>query len=417
MPKLRVVEGKLSSKYNHFADYDFAECTATNTRLMGVVALRIRWVSREDDDDQLIQMMHLDFSEYGIDDYKEIFTKKYTQEGGVEVSRVWKHMAGSLGGTPVKLSLAAAVSLIDESMARCRVDSGSAPEIREDLEYAVMRVGLMKEAAAGIIEDGDPGSTADLVYAKTPGPAEVINYFLMRMADRDYKAAAHLSTMSSEELEKLGLFSGGGIRELMKNRISKQGSRSGIDAFACESVTLGENSYYFSRMTLFVGGSALTGGRKVRSVEKGVDGAVSEFEAAMQLREPEYITTYKLNTPVSEFDPALVPFEAECEVTPVPNGLLYVQYRSSNDHVDTMNYYMDRDVTGACLLTSSGELVLMSREIMKITMMELEVQSSMLLPKISLTGRYKFGSQIFQTFCETPGAVFEDLVERPDDGE
>ena len=36
MPKLRVVEGKLSSKYNHFKDYRFDSCIATDTRLMGV---------------------------------------------------------------------------------------------------------------------------------------------------------------------------------------------------------------------------------------------------------------------------------------------------------------------------------------------------------------------------------------------
>lgn len=47
MPKLRVVEGKLSSKYNHFKDYRFDSCIATDTRLMGVVAMKVSWTAKD----------------------------------------------------------------------------------------------------------------------------------------------------------------------------------------------------------------------------------------------------------------------------------------------------------------------------------------------------------------------------------
>lgn len=48
MPVLKVVEGKLSNKYNHFMDYRFDSCVATNTRLMGVVALKVSWTAKDE---------------------------------------------------------------------------------------------------------------------------------------------------------------------------------------------------------------------------------------------------------------------------------------------------------------------------------------------------------------------------------
>ena len=87
MPKLRVVEGKLSSKYNHFKDYRFDSCIATDTRLMGVVAMKVSWTAKDGSRDKLFQLIHLDFSEYGVDDYREIFSNANNPEVVVKLGQ------------------------------------------------------------------------------------------------------------------------------------------------------------------------------------------------------------------------------------------------------------------------------------------------------------------------------------------
>ncbi len=45
-------------------------CIATDTRLMGVVARKVSWTASDGSRDKLFQLIHLDFSEYGVDDYR-----------------------------------------------------------------------------------------------------------------------------------------------------------------------------------------------------------------------------------------------------------------------------------------------------------------------------------------------------------
>ena len=63
-----VVDGRLSQKFNHFNDYIPQTIEATDTRLMGVVVLRISWISPELRKQKYYQIIHLDYSEYGIDE-------------------------------------------------------------------------------------------------------------------------------------------------------------------------------------------------------------------------------------------------------------------------------------------------------------------------------------------------------------
>ena len=71
MNELYAVEGKQSFLYNHFKDCKWDSCVATDTRLMGVIAMKITWKCGRS---KIYQILHLDFSEYGIDDYLEYFT-------------------------------------------------------------------------------------------------------------------------------------------------------------------------------------------------------------------------------------------------------------------------------------------------------------------------------------------------------
>ena len=69
--ELKVIEGRQSTLYNHFKEYELAYCRATTSRLMGVVALKLTWYKAGDTSSRYHQIMHLDYSEYGVDEYLE----------------------------------------------------------------------------------------------------------------------------------------------------------------------------------------------------------------------------------------------------------------------------------------------------------------------------------------------------------
>ena len=60
MKKFKVINGGLSEEKNIFSDMTVSSCKATNTRLMGVVALHIIWDNRGN---EFHQLFHLDYSE------------------------------------------------------------------------------------------------------------------------------------------------------------------------------------------------------------------------------------------------------------------------------------------------------------------------------------------------------------------
>lgn len=414
MPDFQVVEGKLSDKYNTFADYDFEKCEATDTRLMGVVAMRVTWLSHDTPGEKFIQLFHLDYSEYGVDDYNEYTVEKNDYDTAHEVSETWKRISGHLGGKSVNVPFHAMFLLIDSSLAVNERHYMDHPlEIREFRDHVLLRMSLMRDATKGLFEESirlSPSECMDLVCPKTLSRFETINYFLMRMADNDIEAAKHLSTIDEAELKDSPLM-GKGLMTIMRNRIARMKSLEkddGVSIYRCRTLFMKDPSYFFGQTLLGFDG-------KVSSIESSKIRPVSNFEAATQLRQAEYITLFTVNGPVEELDMDRAFIPSSSAMIPVPNGVLYTSYNSDNSHVDTNNYYLNQDMYGAYLLSHEGELVVMSSKLMNITAMENDLFNSPLFSEIELKGRYKFDTQIFQTMCEINGAVFEDMIMRPEE--
>ena len=141
---------------------------------------------------------------------------------------------------------------------------------------------------------------------------------------------------------------------------------------------------------------------------------MSSFEAAMQLDRPEYITLFRLADGAGSMEDPEIPMMNACLPVLMPNGTLYVRYNGDNSYVDSYEYLMNNDMYGAYLFTEQGELVIMSPDMVHISMMELDILSSPAAARMKLVKRYKSVNQIFQTFAQMPGANFEDMVETGD---
>lgn len=432
MPDFKVVTGRHSRRYNHFREYVFDKCIATNTRLMGVVALNLTWHSRTNNKHILRQVFHLDFSEYGIDEYIEYYNDTdllmlSTCSDYREFKEGWEETSKGLGGKHVKIPLAIAVRLIEMALEiNEKYYTRHEPDIQEFRLGAIERFKLMKEAYLEGPEFTDEYSDEDVIRAVSLNKLsvhETINYFIMRLVDGDMDAVRTVTTIPAEKLEEMSVRQHD-IMTLSRNKIKKIKDSDAISEITSalqlkvitqyRCTTLCEEDYgegyRFIRSVVTLESARGMKDSKVIDFEITHDSAISDFEAAMLLKKPEYITVYKITVPYDQFDLDESPMAANSLLSPTNNGLLCTLYNQDNLHLNSRDYYLEGDVYGYYLITIRGELVIMSSEIVKISVMENDLQYGMLAGKLDLVGRYKFESQVFKNFTDFTGALFEDII-------
>lgn len=418
---LRVEEGKLSDNYNIFKDYNFKECYATNTRLMGVVAMRIVWESKTNVHDYLYQLIHLDYSEYGIDEYHEFTVAKNKESISLKSNLVdlwgkWETMSFCLGGEEKKIPIDEAIKFICSSMTNSLKYYNRRPiEIKKFQRYARKRINFMLLALDLPSFDKIELKSSEYILSLIPdnmSSYEVMNYFIMRLADRDFTAASILSEYSAKELRTLNL-AGAGILSLMRNTLVSttpvKYSASFEMTYNARSVLLGDN-YYYAVSNIAIKKSGGNPRYKISSFQTNFISRISEFEAAMQLRSAEYITVYRSTVDIDEISSSEMLVMIKALPYKVPAGIVYMIYNNDNFHVNSRDYYLNQDVYGAVLFTLAGEIIAMSQHMTKIDMIEKHIMTSPASNKLELVDRYKFDNQIFQSFTQTRNIKFSEML-------
>ena len=424
---LSLVEGRLSDRYNHFAEYEFESCQATDTRLMGVVAMKITWRGRDKARARYFQVIHLDYSEYGIDEYLEFEcipgTDTY-KDNKEDMNYYWQHFTGVMGGKVVSIPAETMMKLIEMALplASEGIDREyDDDENREFRAYAVMRLGFMKKELErhGYSAEGcGPEAAMRAVTPQKLATCETINYFIMRLVDRDFDAAAMLSYIDRSELEKCELAEAG-IQTLVRSRIKKSDQEKDVPAdgksfpYRCRITTLGRDGYYHATFVIYLSGDYRSKDPFVTQLDIGSVVRLSEYESAIQVARREYITVFECpDNILNGFDGRNIAPLISADQSIVPNGWLYTIYNKDNSHVNKSDYRLGDDVYGYALLSIGGEFVLMSNEMTRISMLDNATAMSLYAPYLKLSGRFMIETPIFHTLCHTHGAYFADLIEQ-----
>ncbi len=426
MAELKLIYGKKSDKYDHFRDYDFESCRAVCARLMGVAALKVTWRGRENRRDRLIQVIHLDYSEYGIDDYQEFICtpgESDFSDKKEEMNGLWKRFVAVMGSLVTDIDPSCMLRLIEDALPLASENVNreyDSDENREFRAYAKMRLGFMTDALNREGITSADCSSRDAIEQLSPhklSAFETINYFIMRLVDCDWPAASYLSSMDTEALRSSGL-TDPGIQTLIRSDIEISNRRKDPPddgasfPFRCRVTTLARDAYYHSTFVIWLSGNHRTTNPVVTDIKAGSVIKLSDYEAAMQVSRSEYITVFDCKDDMLKgFDPKYIGPFANSAATMVPNGWLYTAYKGNNSHVDTSSYRMNDDVYGYAVLTIGGELVLMSNDLRSISMLDDATIFSLYAPFLSTKGRFRIDSSVFQTLCRVPGAMFEELVE------
>ena len=421
-----VIEGRLSDRYNHFEEYEFDTCQATDTRLMGVVAMKVSWRGRENPRSRYFQVIHLDYSEYGIDEYLEfecIPGSETYKENKDDMNYYWRHFTSVMGGNVISISADKMLRLIDMAMPLAGDDIDREydnDENREFRSYAAVRLGLMRDALEEegfSAENCTPEDALRSASLRKLAACETINYFIMRLVDRDFDAASLLSSIDQSELRKSEL-AGPGIQTLIKNSIKKSNRQTDPPAdgtstpYRCRMTTLGRNGYYHATFVTYLSGDYRAKDSVVTQLDVGSVVKLSDYESAIQVSRREYLTVFEVPDDILDgFDGRYISPLASCDPSVVPNGWLYTIYNKDNSHVNKAEYRIGDDVYGYALLSIGGEFVLMSNDMSRISMLDNATAMSYYAPYMKLSGRYLIDTPIFHTLCHSHGAYFADLIE------
>jgi hypothetical protein len=429
MPEFKVVDGRLSNRYDHFSEYDFDSCRATATRLMGVVAMKISWINRSTHA-RYYQVIHLDYSEYGIDEYREfecIPRSENYKEIRDEMSAMWNQFVRVMGGRVVGLSAPVMMRLID--MAMPLAEEGRAREYDDDenriFRYETrLRLDMMREALISQGYEPDDAPAADVLEEVCPehlAAYETINYFIMRLIDHDYDAAAYLSTMDREQLSKIPLAEPG-LQSLMRSSIERSSARNDRPSdkssfpYRCRITTLAQSGYYHSSFVIFLDRDYRSADPKVTELRLGTMVKISDYESALQISQPEYLTVYDVPDHIlNGFDGNRIRPLVNIDPAQVPNGWLFTVYKETNAHVNRKEFRLNDDVYGYMLLSIGGEMIVMSHSIEDISMLDREIAFSMYSPYLELRGRYMIDTPIFHTICQTHAVLFDQLTMTTED--
>ena len=380
----------------------------TDTRLMGVLAVCARWeiispTADPDDPDsweELSQFIYIDCEEAGFETYQQI--RGYDDP---EADRIEEALVCGLGGRKVELT-ERQLRLLIQNWARFNEahDLPLPPGIRDYGFLLEPKVRATKAEQAKLMQ---------MICAPIRSDLEVVNYFLMRCFGRDHEGARYLAdpealapemppamenaggdAKAGQPLQedpsdhlRLDLYDHYECATFCRNVIDRRGEfPDGAVQYRCESLIEMDGIYetIISLVTVL--------NRKVVALKRCSSLPVTDTEAAMILKKTEYITVYEIFLSDEELEDNLDEFTLGFHTTmsEYENGLLFMSFRPTNDHVDSEVFVLSNDVRGMYFLTNNRQLILCAYSTADLHYLETTVAGSVLAPYFIPSGHYKF---------------------------
>ncbi|NLY70903.1 MAG: hypothetical protein GX076_04390 [Clostridiales bacterium] len=386
--KLSVIKGGSSSiVFND--NKQFVSAYVTDTRLMGVVALSIKWeVSTPSGSRSIDQFFYYDAEEYGLETYKSIIDGDEDTVSFIELGII-----GGLGGEKVPVSEKEARYLVQSFVKESKKLKVSLPEPVEEYEFL-----LENEIELTEIEQ-------ELLIEKICTPImsdyHLIHYFVMRCVGRDYTGASYLT----EGMVDMESVSEPKAATLCRNSIEEYIDENGRLSYLCEALIEYDEKY----MILVL--EVTTRNNKVTSVSRRSSMKVSALEAAMLMNRPEFVTVYEIMADPETFDDYFIPLAASFMHTPHDNGRLFLEFRKNNDHVNQKVFRLNEDVFGLYYVSDFGQLIIAAYGIKEIHSLERKLAKSPLEPLLLPVAKYEFKEPILYEFILSDFEDFNDFLE------
>lgn len=374
----------------------FVSSYVTNTRLMGVIAVYIKWKLPENKTNrELHQFFYFDAEEYGLENYQSVIG-----DDKLSIDLIYHTMIGGLGSEKIPLTKREAVYMIKQ-FAKYN------EEHNIPLPLNIMEYKFILEMGNRLTKDEEK-EVLRKQCVEIKSEQHLCNYFLMRCAGRDFSIA---KTLTCQDL-KIDLFPEFPAATLCKNTVDRAPQD---DAYLCESLIECNDSYHIVITHITVSrasGSFLVVGYKRVSTFK-----ISPAEAGMMLSRPEYVTVYQYLGGEYEFNRDSTEFAKDALITPHEGGSLYMLFNKNNDHVNRPVYRLNEDVNGIYFVTKFNQLIAAAYDKPSIASLEQDIEKSPLNRQVLMSAKYEFQDPILFEFVNSNFTDFEEFVELIADGD
>ncbi|MBR0139264.1 MAG: hypothetical protein IJM17_03135 [Firmicutes bacterium] len=396
--------------------YYISSAQASDTRLMGVVALKLCFVLDADEEelDKLReegahfvrvfrQVYCFELEDGGLDRAVEI--EGEDGRARIKMRKAWHNVFGGLGGKEAELDPEEALWVIakytgDISAFRSELQPG----IREviDLALRTEEESPMKEAGIRVLNEKlcVPICTD---YGR-------INYFLMRCVSHDLDGAALLVDDGADK-SRVDFHR---IREqasLIRNEIEPVERED--DLYLCESVIDTETASYIMISEIRTGADGIIGAERKKVMK------LSEWESRLKLSRPEFLTFYSLKDgedceQAVDYLSDLLP-RASCKR--YDDGVLFMDYYTNNSHVERPVFNIGDDLMASYYITADGQLLAASFSEQGISAAERRIALNGMTAMLDMVGRYSFTEPVLGPFIESGFSDFEEYLELITQGE
>ncbi|RKD21917.1 hypothetical protein SAMN02745883_02164 [Caminicella sporogenes DSM 14501] len=330
--KFKVIKGGGNKKF--IPNYKFIKAEATNTRLMGVIALRIYWETELGE--KFVQFFHLDCEEYGIDGYESLLNAS-----AEDVEIITMKMMGGLGGKLVEINEREAIYLIKSIYEINLKNNEMLPGNTVEYEHLLnCDIKLNKEEEENLWNK---------ICEKIKDEVQLVNYYIMRCMGTDTPAQKFLSMdFDFEKFQPTTRPS-----TLIKNVVDFSHEEDGIKFYIAESVIDMAKGYQL--IISEIGIVKTEKGLKVAFAQVRNRMRISPVEAAFKLRKPEYILIYSLKN----FIDIIEIFDKDkrgAMQNIYEAGFLYTEFNPHNEHVKDSVYYLNGDIFAVYFVTTGNQL-------------------------------------------------------------
>ncbi|NLP30320.1 MAG: hypothetical protein GX363_04230 [Clostridiales bacterium] len=386
--KLSVIKGG-NKKILSMKNRKFISAYVTDTRLMGVLALSIKWqVSTSNGNSIVDQFFYFDAEEYGLETYKSIIDGDEDTITAIELGII-----GGLGGDKVSVSEKEAQYLVQSFVKESERLKVSLPEPVEEYDFLFEnQVQLTKKEHQELIEK---------ICTPILSDYHLIHYFVMRCVGRDFTGASYLieGRVDMESVPEPKPAS------LCKNSIEEYKDKNGQLSYLCEALIEYDHNYMILVLEVTIRDN------KVTSVSRRSSMKVSSVEAAMLMNRPEFVTVYEIMADPDTFDDIFIPLTVCFMHTPHNNGRLFLEFKKNNNHVNQKVFRLNEDVYGLYYVSDYGQLILAAYGIDEIHSLERKLLKSSLDQYLIPVAKYEFKEPILYEFILSDFEDFNDFLE------
>jgi len=404
---LTVIRGGALSQ--SLPDEKFIDAYATDTRLMGVLVIYIKWqlsgfaaVGKKSR--VLHQFFYVETTEEGMESYRGIYG-----EDEEELRFAEQSMLGGLGARRVMLSMNEAVFLVQRYAEMTKGFGNPLPDETEEYSFI-----LGREAQLGPERE-------EALFRKLCGDIEsanqLVNYFLMRYFAKDFFAVSKLSAPDADIDQ--GQLSDVGLATLCRNEISPvedDGKDEG--PYFCESVLEEDSGHRIVVSEVCV--KREKGRLVVTAFEVSGMFAISPAEAAMKLARPEFVTVYEIAGSVDHVQYELDERYTGALQNLTEGGKLYIVFNDDNRHMSKNVYLLNDDVKEILYVTVDDQLIIGSYTLPGIKRIENRVMLSNFAKQLIEIAKYEFKEPILYDYTMSYGGDFvryvEEMMGFDDDG-